>query len=516
MMVALGQICPRSSVVLLTQTGRAALTKLALAWAAIFILFLPDWADMVGKWSDDTTFNHCFLLVPILGWLVWIRRRELAQLTPVGWKPGLIWVAGATLCWFLGALADVALFRHAGIVGMLQGAVLTVMGPQVARGLLFPLFYMIFLVPFGTELVPPLQKITASIIMPLLSLAGVAATVDGIFITAPSGYFRVAEACAGLNFLMAMLALGALIANLCFKSWRARAIFMLVCIIVPVLTNGLRAWGTIMLAEHMGIEYAQGSTHILYGWVVFAIGMALTIGIAWRWFDRAPEDPAFDPATLREPKFEPASHSLLAAMLAIPALALGWSLLSEQAGARDLPNAVELPDVPGWTRTKTPQPFWEPNFDGADHLLLGAYRNVQGDIVDLTIVLYGTQEQGREIAGFGQGAANEELHWNWVGQEKGPASGYRGERLVGPNKTARIAWTSLIMGDKAMASGAEVKLVTLKSRLVMGDRRAAALVISTVDYPDRDEARILSEFSTALGDPAKLTGVLLDQAEGQR
>lgn len=499
----------------LSTLWRNALVRLAVVWGVIFALFWPDWTDIIRKWSDDATFNHCFFLVPILIWLIWMRRKEVSQLSPAGWPMGLIWLGGATLCWFLGALADVSLFRQAGVVGILQGAVLTLLGPQVSRGLLFPLFYMIFLVPFGTELTPPLQRVTAGIIMPLLHVAGVPATVDGLFITVPSGYFRVAEACSGLNFLIAMLALGALIANLCFKTSRARILFMIACVVVPVITNGLRAWGTIMLAENYGIEYAEGSTHIMYGWIVFAIGMALTIGTAWRWFDRAPEDPAFDPIALPKPKGGPAGVALMVSAIAIPALALGWSMMSAQAGARTLPNVVALPNIVGWERARMEGPLWEPQFDGGDHYLLGSYRNAQGNVVDLAIVLYGTQEQGREVAGFGQGAGNEELHWSWVGQENGALSGYRAERLVGPNKVARIAWTSMIVNGKPLTNSAQVKVETLKSRIVMGNRSAAALVISTIDKPGQNSDRILSDFGRAIGGPEQLAREMLKKAEGE-
>lgn len=514
MMAALGKLAKPGIMQSMSPAWRSSLGRLAIAWTILIVLFLPDWANMVSKWSDDATFNHCFMLVPIIAALVWMRRRELAQLTPVGWKPGLIWLGGAALVWFLGALSDVTLFRHAGIVGMLQGAVLTLLGPQVSRGLMFPLFYMIFLVPFGSELVPSLQRLTAQIMMPLLSISGVPAMLDGIFITAPSGYFRVAEACAGANFLIAMIALGALISNLCFTSWRSRIIFMIACVVVPIIANGLRAWGTIMIAEHFGIQYAHGSTHIIYGWIVFAVVMLLLVGGAWRWFDRAIDDPAFDPASLLKPKGKPASNGLLGIVFAVPALVLGWTLLSEQAGARELPNAVAMPDIPGWTRAKATGPTWSPRFDGADHYMIGTYRNAHNEYVDLAIVLYGQQAQGREVAGYGQGAANESLHWSWVGNVAGGPDGVRAERLVGPDKLARIAWTTLVVGGDSMTNGAAVKLQTLKTRLLMGDRRAGAVVVSTMDIANQDANRALVEFRNAMGDPAVLVTKLLDQAEG--
>jgi exosortase len=121
---------------------------------------------------------------------------------------------------------------------MLQGAVLACLGKAVTRGLAFPLFYAWFLVPAGEELVPAMQTVTARIAAFLLDLSGVPAHLEGIFITTPSGYFKVAEACAGVKFLIAMTAFGALVANLCFRAWPRRIAFLAVAILVPVLANG--------------------------------------------------------------------------------------------------------------------------------------------------------------------------------------------------------------------------------------------------------------------------------------
>ena len=44
--------------------------------------------------------------------------------------------------------------------------------------------------------------------MALLHLVQVSARIDGVFITTPGGWFKVAEACSGAKFLIAMIALG--------------------------------------------------------------------------------------------------------------------------------------------------------------------------------------------------------------------------------------------------------------------------------------------------------------------
>src|SRR3546814_3795059 len=82
---------------------------------------------------------------------------------------------------------------------MLQGAVAATLGEKLVRGLLFPLAYALLLVPFGEELVPLLQTLTARISILLLHLAGLEAHLEGVFITTRAGFFEVAEECAGVG-----------------------------------------------------------------------------------------------------------------------------------------------------------------------------------------------------------------------------------------------------------------------------------------------------------------------------
>ena len=224
---------------------RAHLLVLGLVVAGMLALFACDAGDMATIWWTSSTYEHCLVILPIIGWLVWQRRDALAEVQPRAWPLPLIWVAVGALSWLVGEAAGVALARHLGIVLMLQGAVAVMLGRGATAALLFPLFYALFLVPAGDMLVPPLQTLTARMCMLLLELVHVPAHLDGVFLTTPAGWFKVAEACSGAKFLIAMIALGALVAHLGFRSWRRRALFMGPCVVVPVLANGVRAFATI-------------------------------------------------------------------------------------------------------------------------------------------------------------------------------------------------------------------------------------------------------------------------------
>ena len=101
------------------------LAVLAAIALAILLMFRRDLADLAHIWWTSTTFGHCLFVGPVVAWLVWQRRRELAALTPVAWAPGLAVVALGGFGWLLGDAGGVALARHCGLLLELDEITLT-------------------------------------------------------------------------------------------------------------------------------------------------------------------------------------------------------------------------------------------------------------------------------------------------------------------------------------------------------------------------------------------------------
>jgi exosortase A len=282
----------------------SALVRLALAWGAIFVLTFAEWREMAHQWWDIDTYNHILLVPVIVGWLVSLRRDELARITPRGWWPGLAWLIAGLLLWFGGRETGLNIVAQAGAIAAFQGAMLAVLGLRVGLILAFPLVFASFLVPFGDELIPALQAVTAHIAVSLTHFSGVPAIVDGLFIDTPAGKFVVAEECSGVKFLVAMTALATLVGWTGFARWHPRIVLLAGAALVSVVANGVRAWGTIFAAQYVGIERAGGIDHLIYGWVFFAVVIAAVLGAAWRHFDRTPADAGLTAA-------EVAVHSLV-------------------------------------------------------------------------------------------------------------------------------------------------------------------------------------------------------------
>ncbi len=512
---AAGRIVMPSPTTLFSGRGWSShLLFLGIAWLAIFALFARDVADMAGIWWNASTFNHCLLIGPIIVWLVLQRKDEVAQVQPQTWLPGAAFLFVASCVWMLGEAAGVAQFRHIGLVLMLQASVLTLLGPNVTRAVLFPLFYMCFLVPAGEELVPLLQTITAKMCMALLWLFGVPAHINGIFITIPNGYFEVAEACSGVKFLIAMVAYGALVSNICFKRWTRRVGFMAVAVIVPIIANGLRAFGTIYVAHLTTVESAAGFDHVVYGWFFFAIVMALVMAIGWRFFDRSVDDKWLsDASTFAWVK---ASTPVRGAVLAVLAVLLPvlWIGTASALGRDAMPRTIALPDVAGWQRAKAAEPAWDAQFAGADHRLIGHYQGQNGARVDLSVALFAWQDEGREMIGFGQGAVAPNGRWTWAADVAAPKGG-KAERIVTAGPVNREVVSFYVTKSGKTGSMGAVKFETLKNRMLGGDQAVAAVLISAIDTPQYPARKAIDAFVADLGDPERVAKLMIAKARGR-
>lgn len=305
-------------------------------------LFHAEVAAAVFTWIDSTAYNHCFLVIPIAAFLIWDRRGALRGLvaTPVP----LIALAGLplALAWLFAERLGIMEGRQLVAVTFLELLFLGVFGWRLWWALSGPLLYLYFLVPFGEFLTPKLQDITTVFVRYGLEIAGIPAYIDGYVIEIPEGVFFVAQACAGLRFLIASIAFGALYALMMYRSPIRRAAFILISIVVPIVANGFRALGIVSLGHILGSAEAASVDHVLYGWIFFSLVILLLVacGLPFR-EDLKPDVPAPGAAPA------PGSRSLAGAfacgiLIAVAAVSPAIAAFLNHSANRTLPQPAAI------------------------------------------------------------------------------------------------------------------------------------------------------------------------------
>jgi exosortase A len=318
---------------------REPLPALVLGLIVLGLAFHEEVISAVSVWYDSTAYSHCFFVIPIAAYLAWDRRHALAGV-PIQPQPAAALLAlPLGLAWLVAERLGIMEGRQLVAMTLVQVLFLTVLGWRMFRALAAPLFYLYFLVPFGAFATPKLQDFTANFIYAGLDFLRIPYTADGYLIEIPEGRFYVAEACAGLRFLIASIAFGTLYACLIYRSFLRRALFMAASIIIPVIANGFRALGIVVLGHLLGSAQAAAADHILYGWLFFSIVILLLILAGLPFREDTRESVATEPVGAPPP---PAPRRLLIAGTAAALLAMAGPAASAWL-ERSAATAIALP-----------------------------------------------------------------------------------------------------------------------------------------------------------------------------
>ena len=386
------------------QAWRNALPAFTLAVLALVGLYFSTAASIVGIWHRSDTFAHGFLVLPIVLWLVWRKRLELAAITPRFSAASAVLLALAAFAWLLGELAAVNALSQLAFVAMLALLVPTVLGIAVARVITFPLVFLFFGVPIGEFAMPQLMEWTADFTVLALRVTGIPVYREGLQFVIPSGNWSVVEACSGVRYIIASLTVGTLFAYLNYQSSRRRALFIVVSLLVPVLANWLRAYMIVMLGHVSGNKLAVGVDHLIYGWVFFGVVIMLMFFIGARWSEPEPDldqsggrfAGSGAHAAVRTPV---AAWALsVAGVLVILAIPHAGSWAIDRAEAALPAPVLQAPAAlsAGWAASAAASPVWQPAFANPSATVSARYV-AQGQPVDLYVGFYRHQGVERKL-----------------------------------------------------------------------------------------------------------------------
>ena len=466
----------------------------ALAWfAGLSALLLALFHDVAGAmaytWWTNVTYNHGFFVLPVSLWLIWLRRGELKRLTPRQEPLALAALVAMGCGWLIGRAGDVLAVEEVAWVGMLIALFIFVFGRDVSRRLMFPLAFLFFMVPLGDALIAPLQDFTARFAVALLRLSGIPVFHDGIMIQIPNGLYEVAEACAGIRFLIANVVISALFAHLAYeKRWKFW-LFLGIGFVLPIVANGFRAYGIILLGYWSDGKLAAGVDHLIYGWAFFSIVMILLLLIGNGFADRRLGDfPERTGGTRNAPaRGWPwrSRTAVLAALVLAAGPAYAWTVMAppEVTASGAAGAAVALPPAAAAGWSPVPASDWRPSFPGADLTLLSGFE-ASGRRVELFTAFYRRQRQGAEVvyhANRFDGDGWSRVESRTLDDVPGmPAA--RLDRLVrGSRQRLVLSW--YWVGGRFTASPYEAKLYQSVATL-LGIRPSAAAVALSVERPE--------------------------------
>jgi exosortase A len=475
---------------------RSSLAVIAIAGLVFAVVFWHEITGAVQVWIDSTAYNHCFLILPLIGFLLWERRAVIASISPRPAVWPLLLMPLLSAVWLIATVLDIQEGRQMVMMAMFEVVVLIVLGLRLFRLLLAPLLFLFFLVPSGAFLVPSLQTITADIVVAGLHGLHIPVFSDGYMIEIPEGPFEIAEACAGLRFLIASIVFGCFFAVVMYRSAVRRALFILMSVFVPVFANGLRALGIVVLAHLEGSASAVEADHVLYGWLFFTLVIMILIGIGMalvRKSDRTLPDP---PAATGGSSSGPAAWRFAVVVAAAILLAVAGPAyavrLDNLFPAALLPQADGPSVAPPWHILSGVSADWHPIVRGADREFLESFEEPGSGIILRFVGLYRLHAIGNLLTTTDNRLADD-IEWRIAERHQAEVS-WGGEKArvtraeIVRGRDRRLVWFFYVVDGKIAAGLIETKLLQTRAVLLRRASLAALVAVSASMDDQRDPA----------------------------
>ncbi|MEM8770110.1 MAG: exosortase [Pseudomonadota bacterium] len=258
--------------------GAVCVALLALGWAALYAPVYFEFAQTAWRREEN---GHVLFIMAICAGAAWARISE-GRFSPASSGElfaGAGVMAIGLLVYGVGRLGEIDLFSSASQLAVAFGAVLALTGWNGLKRLWFPvgmLAYVIIWPGWAIDtLTAPLKLFVAEIVSQSLFAAGLPVAHSGAVISAGSYELLVVEACAGLNSLIALTAVGAVYLYVAKRqSFTVNLAVLLSLIPIAILANLARVAILVLITYYWGYDAGQSFLHEMAGLVMFAVALA--------------------------------------------------------------------------------------------------------------------------------------------------------------------------------------------------------------------------------------------------
>ncbi|HEX9080148.1 MAG TPA: exosortase, partial [Desulfuromonadaceae bacterium] len=242
-----------------------------------------DWL-VQNDWPRED-YSSCALIPLVVLYLIWEKRRELAELPAIpSWWGGIPIGCGLLLFW-LGELAGEFFTLYISLWLLLVGLCWLHLGWRKLKIIAFPLAFSLATFPLpnfvNTQMSLKLKLLSSRLGVTILQFGGMSAFREGNVIDLGFTKLQVVDACSGIRYLVPLIAMAVLLAYYYRAATWKRLLVVLSAIPISVVTNGLRIASVGALYPIFGARVAEGFFHDFSGWFIFMFSLGLLLGEIW-------------------------------------------------------------------------------------------------------------------------------------------------------------------------------------------------------------------------------------------
>jgi exosortase B len=243
--------------------------------AGFLVMYVPTYARLAaGPWETAQDGHGPFILFAAL-WLAYSRLRDFdfKPLSPRPLTGGAILLV-ASLFYVIGRSQNMLFVEAGSQIPVLIGLILIFHGERLLFRLWFVLLFMVFLVPlpgwFMAALTGPLKQTVSALATDWLYALGYPVSQNGVVIFIGQYKLLVQDACAGLNSMFSLSAVGLFYIYLAHRKDPLHCL-MLALFILPAsfFANLVRVLILLLVTWHFGEAAGQGFIHDTSGVIMF-------------------------------------------------------------------------------------------------------------------------------------------------------------------------------------------------------------------------------------------------------
>lgn len=245
-------------------------------------LYTPTFYRLFSYGWRQSDYTHGPLILLVFLWLIWRKRALFTLPGDEGRQPLFIAVlVFGLILYAFGVISRVMMFEAGSLIPVLLGATGYLYGTAALRLLLFPVAFLLFLVPpplfFIDFVTSPLKLLVAASTKSLLAMFSYPVVRDGVILTIGDYSVIVGDACSGLRSLVSLMAVGALYANMQNISAVKKGILFLSIIPISMAGNILRLVLLCLITYHFGDAAGQGFFHNFSGLLLFIVALSCLV-----------------------------------------------------------------------------------------------------------------------------------------------------------------------------------------------------------------------------------------------
>ncbi len=259
------------------------LARILFLTALTIGLYWPAIRWLGKAWIENDYYNHGFFLLAVSLLLVWFARNRIRQAPISGQKTGLPALLIAGSLYVTGFVLHQPVVLSFSLLLFILSLCWQFLGTAKTWPILFPVLLLGLAIPLPSfsEFGVTLQDWSASGADGLADLFGMDASSNGNIITIGEESYEVAPACSGLNRIMPLFSLTAILVYLLEGHLWKKSLLMALVIPVALASNIFRITVTLAVGSHYGIDTALGFFHDFSSVVLFVVAVGIIILIAF-------------------------------------------------------------------------------------------------------------------------------------------------------------------------------------------------------------------------------------------